>query len=325
MPSKKKKFCIPLFILLVSVSLSYSTDIINIIRILPSNTYLNLSGSMYISSTNIGIGTENPSSTLHVVGNITITNGLIVSSGTVDLPAGQIDDAEIADLSWTKLKNYPAACNVGQAIQALNDTITCIDVGGSSSSNLNGSGSTDRIAKFTANNTLGNAGITDSSTSLAITIDSNGNVGIGTTNPTYKLYVAGTAYSTGGWQSSDERLKNKIDNLTNVLNKISNLEAFRFKWKTKEFPNKGLPNGTHLGVSAQQVQKVFPELINYDNEGYLAVDYAGLTVVNLAAIKEMKAEIERLQKEIAKIDELKKEVKMLKTQLDQLKEIQNCK
>ncbi|MDK2849754.1 MAG: hypothetical protein PWP03_731, partial [Candidatus Woesearchaeota archaeon] len=83
---------------------------------------------MYVSSTNVGIGTANPSSTLHVVGSATITNGLTVSGGTVSLPNGQINDAEISDLSWTKLKNYPASCGAGKAIQALGDTLTCVDV-----------------------------------------------------------------------------------------------------------------------------------------------------------------------------------------------------
>ncbi|GIW64534.1 MAG: hypothetical protein KatS3mg092_0467 [Patescibacteria group bacterium] len=127
-----------------------------------------------------------------------------------------------------------------------------------------------------------------------------GNVGIGTTNPgTYKLYVVGTAYSTGGWQTSDIRLKNKIEDLDNVLDKIKNLETFKFTWKKDQYPDKGLPDGAHLGISAQQIQQVFPELVNYDNEGFLAVDYAGLSVINLKAIKEQQNQIENLNKTLS--------------------------
>jgi len=121
-----------------------------------------------------------------------------------------------------------------------------------------------------------------------------GNVGIGTTNPgTYKLYVNGAAYSTGGWQGSDIKLKNIVSYLSeiNILDKIKNLDPIIFTWKKDEFPNKGLPDGRHIGFIAQQLQQEFPEIINYDDEGYLAVDYSAISAINLAAIKKQQLQI----------------------------------
>jgi len=189
-----------LFLLLffIKVEIALSTDILNIERITPYGTSLNLSGNLYVSSTTVGIGTSTPSSTLHVIGNVTITNGLTVSSGIVSLPAGQINNAEISELDWTKLQNYPTGCGVGYAVQAVGDTLTCIEVSGSGGG-VSGSGTANRIAKFISSSILGNSGINDSSDDIAITIDANENVGIGTTSPTVKLDVNGTVkYS--GWE-----------------------------------------------------------------------------------------------------------------------------
>ncbi|MDK2849997.1 MAG: mucin9, partial [Candidatus Woesearchaeota archaeon] len=164
----------------------------SVVELVTSTDNVN-ANTLYISNSlgRVGIGTSSPSSTLHVVGSATITNGLTVSGGTVSLPAGQINDAEISDLSWTKLKNYPAACNAGQAIQALNDTITCINVV-ESSSGITGSGTANRIAKFTDTQVIGSSGINDLSDAVAITIDSSENVGIGTTSPEKRLHIIGS-------------------------------------------------------------------------------------------------------------------------------------
>jgi len=148
--------------------------------------------TLFIDNANgkVGIGTPNPASTLHIIGDVTISNGLTVSAGTVSLPNGEINNAEISELDWTKLQNYPTSCGAGQAIQAVGDTLTCVDIV-NASSGITGSGTNGRLAKFTGTNIIGNSGISDSSDAVAITIDSSENVGIGTASPTGKLDVRG--------------------------------------------------------------------------------------------------------------------------------------
>jgi len=129
------------------------------------------------------------------------------------------------------------------------------------------------------------------------------NVGIGTTNPgSYRLYVNGTAYSTGGWQSSDLRLKENIKPLTNVLEKIENISGVGFNWKTNEYPEKGLPEGRQIGIIAQEVEKEFPELVNEDNEGYKTLAYERFVAVLLQAIKEQQKQIEQLNQKIKELE-----------------------
>jgi len=142
-----------------------------------------------------------------------------------------------------------------------------------------------------------------------VTIDNNGNVGIGTTNPgSYKLYVNGSAYATGGWSSSDLRLKKNVEKLNGVIEKLKNINGVTFDWRTDEFPNKGLPEGRQIGLIAQEVEKEFPELVNTDNEGYKAVSYEHFTAVLLEALKEQQKQIDKQQEEInelqRKINEL---------------------
>jgi len=138
-------------------------------------------------------------------------------------------------------------------------------------------------------------------TNLATTPNtiSTGNVGIGTTNPgSYKLYVNGTAYSTGGWQSSDERLKNIISGIESPVERLEKLKGVKFEWKTDEYPEKGLPEGAHYGLIAQEVEKVFPEMVGEDNEGYKTLSYNELIPVLIEAIKEQEKTIKEQEKRI---------------------------
>ncbi|MHA1251765.1 MAG: tail fiber domain-containing protein, partial [Candidatus Helarchaeota archaeon] len=138
-------------------------------------------------------------------------------------------------------------------------------------------------------------------TNLATTPNtiSTGGVGIGTTDPgNHRLYVNGTAYSTGGWQSSDERLKNVISGIESPVERLEKLKGVKFVWKTDEYPEKGLPEGAHYGLIAQEVEKVFPEMVGEDNEGYKTLSYNELIPVLIEAIKEQEKTIKEQEKRI---------------------------
>lgn len=94
---------------------------------------------------------------------------------------------------------------------------------------------------------------------------------------------------------SDLRLKTDIQEISNPLDRILLLNGVTYKWKTSEFPNMGFDNSVQIGLIAQQVEQVFPELVTTDALGYKQVDYERLTVVLIEALKQQQAEINSLK------------------------------
>jgi hypothetical protein len=82
-------------------------------------------------------------------------------------------------------------------------------------------------------------------------------VGIGTTNPGYKLDVNGTIRGCGITDSSDIRLKNDVQPLQNDLDKILNLQGVSYYWNDSEAHG----DRKQVVVIAQEVEKVYPELV----------------------------------------------------------------
>ncbi|OOY11781.1 hypothetical protein BMG00_11890 [Thioclava marina] len=125
----------------------------------------------------------------------------------------------------------------------------------------------------------------------------NGNVGIGDIAPSAALDVVGDINYTGVIVDvSDIRLKENIHPLKEPLRKLTSLNGFSFQMRGDE------KHTTEYGVSAQDVQKVFPELVHQiDEDGSLGVSYDGLIAPMIEAIKEQQAQIEVLR---ARIDEL---------------------
>jgi len=122
-----------------------------------------------------------------------------------------------------------------------------------------------------------------------------GNVGIGTI-PDAKLSVNGTANKPGGgsWGSfSDERLKNIKGGFATGLNAVMKLQPLRYEYKNDNALNLK-SEGEHIGFSAQAVQKIIPEAITTNDQGYLLVNNDPIMWTMLNAIKEQQAQIETL-------------------------------
>jgi len=91
---------------------------------------------------------------------------------------------------------------------------------------------------------------------------------------------------------SDRRLKENFKPITNVLPKLEKVIGYTYNMKD------GATKKREFGVIAQDVQKVFPEMVRtIDNKGHLGVSYIQLTPILLEAIKEQQTLIESLQKE----------------------------
>ena len=89
-------------------------------------------------------------------------------------------------------------------------------------------------------------------------------------------------------ETSDERLKKNIQPLASSLAKLAQLRGVSFKWKDE-------PQDNQIGLVAQEVEKILPEIVSTDSEGYKSIAYGKLTAVLLEAIKEQQQQIEELK------------------------------
>jgi hypothetical protein len=150
-------------------------------------------------------------------------------------------------------------------------------------------------------------------------IQNTGNVGIGTNAPASRLQVGnngdGTVAVANAWNTfSDARFKKNIRTLESPLEKIDSLRGVRYDWISS---GKG-----DIGFIAQELEKIYPELVATGTDGYKSVDYARMTAILLQALKELKAKNEvleandkaktsQLEQHEAAISSLKKDIEFL--------------
>ena len=93
------------------------------------------------------------------------------------------------------------------------------------------------------------------------------------------------------WYSSDRNLKDNITPITGALDKINQIGGYTFKWK----PEAEKKEAVDVGVIAQEIQAVQPEVVVQRDNGYLAVNYEKLVPLLIQGIKELTAEVNALK------------------------------
>ena len=151
-----------------------------------------------------------------------------------------------------------------------------------------------------------------------------GNVTIGQANPppaydTYKLYVNGTiANMNGEVTGSDLRWKKNVETLDTALGKVMSLRGVRYDWRADEFPTVNFRSGRQIGLVAQEVMAVLPELVSemalprqdtdpeninpvpepVDETAYYGINYTQMIPILIEAMKEQQGLIDRQNAEI---------------------------
>lgn len=146
-------------------------------------------------------------------------------------------------------------------------------------------------------------------------------VGIFNVSPSYALDVNGTIRCTGFTNTSDGRLKKNIHKMTGTLTSLNKLNGVTYQFKsdsvniiTAAMKNNALYKSdtlnsnqmqlnqdttylkrSHIGFIAQDLQKIYPELVYADKKGILSIDYISLIPVLVEAIKEQQILIENLK------------------------------
>ena len=148
------------------------------------------------------------------------------------------------------------------------------------------------------------AAVTSSSNQNALVdrliILENGNIGIGTTNPGTKLQVGeqsdGSAARANAWATwSDLRLKKDLQVIPDALKKINEISGYYFYWQQGNA-------GRQVGLIAQEIEKILPEMVYTDDKGYKSLDNSKITALLIQGMKEQQKIIDLLQKKIDKLE-----------------------
>jgi hypothetical protein len=181
-------------------------------------------------------------------------------------------------------------------------------------------------------NLIFGTGLDGTGTTLA-----SGNVGIGTSTPVQKLQVrgdirVGTTGTNGclenygggvigGTCSSDERLKIDVEEFStstrSYLEGIVALKPVTYRWNNlaKNLYSKD-SEVTNIGLVAQNVEAVFPELVSENKDGYRQVDFTSLPFYIIEAVKELWFKVSGLEEKVKEIDELERRIERLESLQD---------
>jgi len=99
------------------------------------------------------------------------------------------------------------------------------------------------------------------------------------------------------YASSDVRLKDNLQVIQDSLDKVGQISGYEFDWNDKS-PEWAQERGHDIGVVAQEIQKVLPEIVTERTNGYLGVDYKRIIPLLIESVKELKQEVEDLKKKV---------------------------
>lgn len=150
----------------------------------------------------------------------------------------------------------------------------------------------------------------DYSTGLARPLCLNspgGTVGIGTITPSasYTLHVNGPVAGIGAYNAlSDARYKTNVRELEAALEQVLAMRGVSYDWDDAAMEARGYraPAGRHIGVLAQEIERVVPEAVVTADDGDKSVAYDALTPLLIEAIKAQQQQIEEMRARLAALE-----------------------
>jgi len=292
--------------------------------VLGPETYNNLGNETYLTNNKLpkGTGKEHlvdsnitDNGTTITLGSNTVVSGTLLATGTA-LVSGS------SQITYANISSIPAGIVSGSSQIDVASTTGDIALGTRTSGNY--------VATITAGNGIVTSGATTGE-GIAHTISVGGGVvsgssqvaiastsGFGTYinqavltssevqfsklgvggahDATYELKVTGDIGATGdivAYVSSDERLKNNVEVISNPIEKVQSLRGVTWEWN--ELASDAAKQSPNVGVIAQEVEKVLPQLVHDRENGFKGVDYAKLTGLLIEAIKEQQKQIDELK------------------------------
>jgi hypothetical protein len=276
----------------------------------------------------VGIGTMSPGSKLTVAGLIeSLSGGIKFPDGTTQTTAAAPNALSSVAHNGTLTGNGTSGMPLGVTVPLIlngtvgppNAIVTATNTGsgtgvkGTSTTSAGVFGdSTSNIGVFGISNSgFGVVGVSTSDIGV-LAISSSGDLFAGSNlgGTRFRVDNDGDVFAQSYNPISDARVKTNLQPLTDALDKLQQIRGVSFEW-TNVNPS---PAPREIGVIAQEVEPVFPELVKpWGDQGYKGVSYDGLTAVLLEGVKALKADNDALRAEVASLrqmlDKLKAEVR----------------
>ena len=225
---------------------------------------------------NIGLGTQFPAAQLHTTGGVRFAG--LTTGGN---PNNIVSIDANGDL-W----RYPLT---NSGIQSTCSSINFVPITNSTSGNLSCSQ------------------IYDDGTSVGIGVSSGffyiwpGGLTGSTLPPssgTLKLAIDGVTSALAYFATSDRRYKKNIIPVNDALSKIKNLQGVTYQWDKEKYPGKNFNEVPQIGFIAQDVEKILPEAVIKDKDGYYSMNYSTIIPILNEGIKEQQVIIEEMKNEV---------------------------
>jgi hypothetical protein len=256
-----------------SVALSLSSSVSN----LSSSIALSLSSSVSNLSSSAAV-TYLKNTTDTLTGDLTVTGTITAQTFTTELVSSSV----LYDSGSTKF---------GDSIDDLHQITGSVNISGS----LTIPGFSDvsaSLAAAVAGTGLLNV-VEDTSPQLGGNLDLNNRNITGTGN----IQISGLISASGdiiAFASSDERLKDNIQVIPNAVEKVQQIKGVSFDWNG----NQATHEGHDIGVIAQDIEKILPEIVTTRENGYKAVRYEKLVALLIEAVKEQQLQIDELKSKL---------------------------
>ena len=229
---------------------------------------------------NVGIGTTSPGEKLEVSGTAKATSVRATGGG----------DGGFVLRQWTYASNYASLATNGMSnleyCMISDGTNTFIGSGTSGTTRLRGPAN-DSAPQLEMTSTLckidgGDLKVEDGSIAV-------GNISNSATDGRIDASNDIVAYST-----SDIRLKDNIKSIDKALDKVDSIQGIEFDWIEKEEVHGN--SGHDVGVIAQEIEKILPDVVTTRDNGYKAVKYEKIVPLLIEAIKDLSKQVDGLKR-----------------------------
>ena len=294
--------------------------------------YLDVDTStLYVDAANnrVGIGTSSPSVKLKVEGDATTGSRNLIEvkdpnyDGYFGIGSGSSSNFAARLEGGTSGLNGIGASYIA-AIPEANDSITA----GAAVINFQAREYSNFVNRTGASavETANVVAFNNFSTNLML-IKANGDVGIGTTSPSYKLDVVGDINASGEVRNigviltSDIRYKKDLSQIVNATEKINLLNPISYYWNDLMLDKLSESKSTtkesiKYGLVAQEVEAIMPEFVSEGQDGFKAIDYQAIITLLIASEKEQQSIIES---QATEIEQLKTQIQLILQEIQILK------